>query len=275
MNFNTATQYFLHFFYFIGLNNFEIERNEHKVNFLKKIIKIFITIAIPTIMIITFSLQYIDFFNQNTQIFTTGSAGLYLLLDEFVTTVIFIRSIVVSENVMKIFNKIYKINLMLERCCSSKINFNILRNKLFKLFIIVYATILITICVFFSINSKVHPKIFNYAIMMLLFSKGLILIHMIFFIEVINFHFKCINTFLGIKVKRVNLTFRRSSEQFGKYYLNRNLIESCFLLKIMHFEVWNLSMNVNKHFEWSSFLCYIICDVYCCGEFQRTHFSYA
>lgn len=253
MDFKTATQEFLLFFYFIGLNNFKSNRNEIKLNQLRKFVKLIMTILTRILLIIFFGYQYIDLYNYRKQI-KTDPSGLFLSNGELITTIIVLRATYFSGKLVKLFDKIYKIEFIMVNYFSKRIDFHPFRIKMLcKIGFILTPTLLASF-MFITIQSA-HSNIFNISLVIMEITKAIILIHAIFYIDLIHFLFNAEKDIIRIKIKllNTNLTFRNRLELHGNKLSINNLIDECYLLKIIHYKICELTLKINKYFGWNLF----------------------
>lgn len=256
MNFKRATQEYLNVFYLIGFNNFKSNRTEIDLYRNKKLCKLLIVIVSRGVILIFFALQYADILDRVVQLFPIEPGGLYLANDELLTSVITFHATYFSGQFVKFVDKLYEIDFIMKKYFAKKIDFQSFRSKMFHKTILIFAPAIIFSCVFAIIRSAVHSTNFTISLIIIIYLKATILLHIIFHIELIHFIFDFTKDCLREKLKLLNVNFNYENRliQSTHKFSIQNLCDECYVLKIIHYKVWELSLKFNKYFGWNLLL---------------------
>lgn len=254
MDLETAAQPFQKFFYFTGLSNFDTTRTSSEPKDIKKCCKtifiIFSRILLFTILILQF---YDIYVKAKVKIYKPG--GIYLFCDGIIIIIHAFYALVSCKKHIKLFAKVYEINLISTNKLSTKIDYNLFKKKLFRSMLKIYAPVLVTTLATLTTKPKIHSGIFNVGIIVWLIVKGFLLLHIIFFAELLKHLLAHLVNGMKLNAKSIISV----NENFLKRYKNRyssvnGQIDEYCQVKIMHFKLWELSVKINKYLGWNYFL---------------------
>lgn len=261
MDFETATQPLLCVLHFAGLSGCSSTKVQPKPDRVRDASRSIFRILFRLSPVVIIILQYYDVYYYTDGALIALSkrktGEIYLLSDAVLNLFLSMHSITVSRKVLKIFDRVHEMSVDAANKRHRKIDFRNLKEKMFHHFLAIFSPIFFEMITVIFIPPKLHSFIFIIRLFSLQAISGLFLMQVIFFAELIGHLLRDVIEWLSLEAKSSGscLPDEYFSRRHSKQLQSRSdHIAELLQLKMMHFNLWQLSMKTTKYLGWSYLL---------------------
>lgn len=245
MNFKTSTQSYLNFFYYLGLSPVRLNtRRQYCISHvIYTAIQAFICCCIGIISLFILNGDGVPAFHTNTE---TILLSLFLLCDLVRTIAIFVQSLLYKDLMVKILGGFQSLELYFTKYLHHSINYKIFVKDYRHKVVIVFFVCFVYVFSFFVrllVGDPVSyaPIIFKILQVMTIHSY----LHTIFFIDLLSFHLKQLNTV--VRLDEMKCCSHTNLDPLHRKDIRYRLK----IYKIVHFRLWLANQQINKFFGYS------------------------
>lgn len=160
------------------------------------------------------------------------------------------QAIVFRENLKKMFRAYDFVQKYMKTRMGHNIEFEAFRNRLYQLIASIFLPHLTTMILRRLLLQKELVSIFNTILALSYFMSSLVQLHLIIHVELLKFFLLLLTKWLRKEASEFSAKSLYAQKDFIKYQ-QLNGYKKTLQLKLIHFKLWELSVNFNRIFGWS------------------------
>lgn len=160
------------------------------------------------------------------------------------------QAIVFREKLKKMFRAYDFIQKYMKTRMGHNIEFKAFRNRLYQLIATIFLPHLTTMVLRRLLLQKELVSIFNTILAVSYFMSSLVQLHLIIHVELLKFFLLLLTKWLQNEAREFSAKFLYAQKDFIKIQ-QLNGYNRILQLKLIHFKLWELSVNFNRIFGWS------------------------